>query len=313
VISTVALGFGTGFFFMFLQRELNLNEQLARARARTASAEGAANVVHELLNKLPTNLLTYVNDVSESVISKDEREEIRVLLYSKEVDKFLELVEERLDSGASLDWDSISKAAYIQYYKAYFEGPGSRDNQILLGEQWIQRALLIQPFHAALTIAYADLKALQKDYSSAAKIIRDLITGGDPPATAMQLLGYYLLETGQYLESIRYSNMYLELYPEDSITIFNLAYCYGRLFSGDRTRNDYRTECLRLLEKALAIDPGHVLRIRGEWMREGFQCFEKDDAFIALLAGAEARTAKRESAPNEGGNNGDGDKESQAG
>jgi tetratricopeptide (TPR) repeat protein len=289
VVSTVALGFGVGFFFMFFQREMNLNVLLAKARALTARAEGVKNasiVVLELLNKLPAHLLTDVNDVSESGLNDDERKVLQDLLYSEDVKKFLEVTEERLSSGASLEWDSIFRTAFIQYYKVYFEPKESRNSQIQEAEVWIQRALLIQPFHAAMTIAYADLKALQNDFVSAARILKDLITNGDPPATALQQLGFYLIEAEDDLESIRYSQMYLQLYPNDSITIFNLAYSYGRMFCNSPSKSELRNECLELLSKALSLDPGHVVKIKEEWIREGFTCLQEDKEFNDLLVRA---------------------------
>lgn len=289
IVSTVSLGFGVGFFFMFFQRELTLNVLLAKARSLTAKEEGsinASNVLHELLSKLPVSLLTSINDVSNSGISDTERNNLQELLYSEDVKKFLELAKERVDSGTPLDWDSISKTAYIQYYKAYFEPKESRNTQIQQAEAWIQRALLVQPLHGSLTIAYSDLKSLQKDYTSAAKLIKDLIIGGDPPATALQLLGYYLLEANDDPESIRYSKMYLQLYPDDSVTLFNLAYSYGRMFCNAPAKAELRTQCLMHLSKGLLLDPSHVVTIKETWIPEGFQCFKEDKEFNDLLARA---------------------------
>lgn len=291
-VSTVTLGFGGGFFFMFFQRELNLNVLLAKARALTARAEGsesASIVLHELLSKLPVSLLTSISDVSNSGLSEEERKNLGELLHSKEVAKFLELTKDRLNSGAPLDWDSISKTALIQYYKTYFEPKESRNSQIQEAEAWIQRALLIQPLHGPLTIAYSDLKAMQKDCASAARLLKDLIVGGDPPATALQLLGYYLLEANDDVESVRYSQMYLQLYPDDALTIFNLAYSYGRMFCNSPARTELRTRCLEFLSRGLILDPAHVIRIRETWIPEGFHCLQADEEFCDLLTKAAAR------------------------
>jgi len=258
VLTSVLVGIGIGFFFMFVQRVLNLNPLLAKSRALTARFEGArsaSNVVHELLNKLPVSLLTSVNDVSDSGLSSVDRKELQKLLTSPDVKQFLDLMQESVDTGATLDWDSVSKTAFIQYYNTYFEPTEKRQSQMHEAEVWIQRALLMQPLHGALTIAYADLKSLQKDYDSAARLLKELILGGDPPSSAMQLLGYYLLESKKDLESIHYSRMYLQLHPDDSITIFNLAFSYGRMYCADPSRTDYRKKCLEFLTKGLALDP----------------------------------------------------------
>jgi tetratricopeptide (TPR) repeat protein len=194
-----------------------------------------------------------------------------------------------LNAGAPLDWDSISKTAFIQYYKTYFEPKEGRNTQIQEAEGWIQRALLIQPLHGPLTIAYSDLKAMQKDYTSAARLLKELIVGGDPPATALQLLGYYLLEANDDIESVRYSQMYLQLYPDDTLTIFNLAYSYGRMFCNSPAKTELRARCFEYLSRGLILDPEHVARIKETWIPEGFQSFEKDKEFCDLLAKAGAR------------------------
>lgn len=287
VLTSVLLGVGIGFFFMFVQRVLNLNPLLAKSRALTARVEGAksaSNVVHELLNKLPVTLLTSVNDVSESGLSSVDRKDLKDLLTSQEVKEFLDLMQESVDTGAALDWDSVSKTAFIQYYKTYFEPAEKRKSQIHEAETWIQRSLLMQPFHGAMTIAFADLKSLQKDYASAAHLLKDLVIGGDPPATALQLLGYYLLESKKDSESIQYSQMYLQLYPDDSITIFNLAFSYGRLYCADTSRSDYRKKCLEMLTRGLALDPEHAVKIKETWFTDGFECLKTDRELAELLA-----------------------------
>ena len=286
VLTAVTLGFASGFFFMFVQRELHLNPLLAKSRALTASVESAksaSNAVHELLNKLPVSLLTSVNDVSDAGLSPGERKDLKDLLTSPEVKEFLDKMTESVNAGATLDWDRVSKTALIQYYKTYFEPVDKRKSQIHEAEAWIQRALLMQPNHGAMTIAYADLKSLEKDFASAVRMLKELIIGGDPPATALQLLGYYLLESNRDLESIQYTQMYLQLYPDDSITIFNLAFAYGRLYCADSARADLRKQCLEQLARGLALDPTHVTRIRDSWYADGLECFRSDAEFTALL------------------------------
>jgi tetratricopeptide (TPR) repeat protein len=292
VISTVAIGFTSGFFFMFFQRELNLNVLLAKARALTAASENAqsaSTAVQELLSKLPPFLLTDISDVSESELSPSDRSELEQLLLSDNVNKFLDQMKERTESGAAVDWDSVSKTAFIQYYRTYFVKKEDRKRQIDEAERWVKRALIMEPLHGALTVAYADLHSLQEDYPTAAQELKDLIANGDPPASAFQQLGYYLLEDGKDTESVRYSKKYLELYPDDASTCFNLAFCYGRLFCSSPDKPELRTECLTFLSKGLLLDPEHATKIRDTWFTEGFTCLKGDAQVVDALNQADAR------------------------
>lgn len=300
VFTTAAIGFTAGFFFMFFQRELHLNVLLANARSLTARAENAqsaSTVLHELLSKLPPFLLTEINDVSESELSAKDRTELEQLLNSDEVKEFLAMTKEKTDCGAALDWDTVSKTAFIQYYRTYFTGKENQDAQIDEAQRWVRRALIMEPNHAALTVAYADLHSLQGDYANAARLTKDLIAAGDPPATAFLQLGYYLLEDGKDRQSIQYSRMYLELYPDDAATCFNLAFCYGRLYCAHHDDADLRKECLRMLDKGLRLEPAHAAKIRSSWFDDGIACLQEDSELNALLKRAEARSKASASAP----------------
>lgn len=295
VITTFVLGFAAGFFFMFLQRELSLNEQLAKARAQTANAEKvqyASTVVHELLIKLPVDMLTGCSDVTEAGLSPAERKELKDLLESKEITEFLNLTEDRAKSGGAVIWDSLSKAAYIQYYKTYFVESSERDAQIRSAEEWILRALMVIPYHPGLTIALSDLKALKKNFSSAAHLLRDLVELGDPPASAIQLLGYYLIGAGDDQDSLRFTEMYLELHPQDSVTLFNAAYSYGRLYCAHPDKANLKTTCYRRLKDALSIDPAHVEKILNVWIaKENWgTCFKDEETFKQMMDAALAGT-----------------------
>src|SRR5262249_6626032 len=90
--------FGFGFLFMFFQRELILNILLARSRAERGKLEGsqeAGQAIQHLLLRLPASLLTgvdYIDEVPD--LSETETKRLRDLLYSEEVETFLNQAEQ---------------------------------------------------------------------------------------------------------------------------------------------------------------------------------------------------------------------------
>ena len=71
---------------------------------------------------------------------KPDAEKLRALLYSEDVTKFLDDAESNIKSGTPLDWDVVSKVAYLEYYRTYFEKDGAKESQEVKAEEWIKRA-----------------------------------------------------------------------------------------------------------------------------------------------------------------------------
>src|SRR5579884_969850 len=101
-VATAIVYSGLGFFFMFFQRELIFNVLLARSRAERDRVEGteqAGIVIQRLLVRLPPSVLSGVDSVSEIPDVNDKEEQrLKALVYSDEVEKFLNEAEEAANS-----------------------------------------------------------------------------------------------------------------------------------------------------------------------------------------------------------------------
>ncbi len=286
---------GLGFFFMFFQRELILNVLLARSRAERDKLEGskeAGQVIQQFLARLPPSLLTGVNEVGEIPdVNAKEQQQLKDLLYSADVEKFLQQADEVAVKGA-LDWDIVSKSAYIRYYRTYFE----KDNRagIDTAIEWVTRALNMNPLHVDLTMRYADLVGLKEDYLSASSILERLALREEAPILVRQWLGYYLRFLPDRLDdSIRYTQQYLSFFPNDSDPLFNIAYVYAYKYCYDPINDDQLDErrsknrrlALSTLKQALLSQPSMAETVRSKWIEPGnaFECFSKDNEFRELV------------------------------
>ncbi|MGH9823291.1 MAG: hypothetical protein ACREDR_08580, partial [Blastocatellia bacterium] len=164
---------GMGFFFMYFERELFLNLNLARSRAERGKIEGsqqAAQVVRTLLLRLPASLLTgaqYVDEIDN--LHKEEADLLQKQLYSDDVNGFLKEVQEAADAG-KLDWDLVSKTAYVYYYRTYFEKE-NQEEALNRAVEWITRALTINPLHVELTMKYAEMVGNRHEYEAVVAIL----------------------------------------------------------------------------------------------------------------------------------------------
>jgi len=296
-----------GFFFMFLQRELILNVLLAESRAARSRLEGmtqAGAITQQLLSLLPISILSGTDDIDEiSQKRKDEADALKNLLYSEDVNKFLDDAENCLKSGSALDWDVISKAANLHYYRTYFE-KDNKSTQVKKAHDWILRALVMNPLHADLTVKFADILGMMSLYREAVTTLRRLEQTPEAPAYVKQWLGYFLLFVpGHEQEAIRYSEEYHNAFPDESDSLFNIACGYAQLYCnelkalGDARKNEseYRTAALRALKRALAEQPEYAETVRTKWTAQGesFDCFADDKEFLQLVAPPEkAATGK---------------------
>lgn len=282
-----------GFFFMFFQREFVLNVLLAQGRAERGRVEGtrqAGQVVKSFLLKLPASLLSGVDDVDEiTAVDKDEARKLRDILYSDDVKAFLDEAEKALADGTTLDWDVVSKVAYIHYYRTYFEKE-DKPAQARRAIDWITRALIMNPQHADFTLKLADMLGATGDYNAAVTVLERLVRQPDAPIVVRQWLGYFLLNVpGRLPEAVRYSEQYSDLVGEDTDALFNLACAYAQAFCegipdlGPPQQNHDRA--LDFLRRALRRDPDYAEVVRTKWTdkNESFACFVSDKEFRSLV------------------------------
>lgn len=288
---------GLGFFFMFFQRELILNVLLAQSRAERNKLEGsqeATNVIQQFLTRLPASVLTGVNDISDyKDDNKSKQKDLENLLYSEDVNKFLEQAGEAAKRGA-VDWDITSKSAYIWYYRSFFKDP--TDPELDKAIEWIARALNMNPLHADLTMKYAAIPGRRNECVTAATILERLVIRPDAPLLVRQWLGAYLRSVPDRLDdAIRYSKEYLTFFPGDVITILNIAYAYALKYwshlqkSGkkeDRESQDRQNALSALREAFFQDKPVAEEKVRTQWIKNGSEVeFLADDSEFRTLTG----------------------------
>ena len=295
VLSMAIVYFTLGFLFMFRWRELSWNVQLAKARAERGMLDGSRQTtaaVQKLIVQLPHDVLTGVQDISQTDVSNKEQEDLKNALYQDDVNTFLKQADEALKSGLALGWEDIYKVANIHYYRAYFETKDQHSVQVKRALQWISRALALNPLHADLTMKYADMLGDDGQKAAAVSVLENLVVRPEAPAVAFEWLGYYLRSVPSRLDdSIRYSQKFLALFPEDNDTKFNLAYAYGAKYCQElkkpgATNTDFsnRDSALKLLREALAEYPQFKEKVTKDWIEEkkGFECMSGDSEFIKL-------------------------------
>jgi tetratricopeptide (TPR) repeat protein len=285
---------GIGFFFMFFQRELILNVLLARSRAERGRVDGTSQagvITQKLLTALPPRILSGIDDVADSDTDPAEAEELRKLLYSDDVNEFLKQADEAIKSGSSLDWDVVSKAANLHYYRTYFEKGEEQEER---AKEWLLRALLMNPLHADLTAKYADVLGRLESYSEAVAVLEKLFESEEAPTYVQQWLGYYLLFVpGREDEAIRLSLDYVKRFPDTTDSLFNAACGYAQKYekeqddSGRKSIPDSenRKQALLFLKQGLQRDPDYRETVRKKWIKpdESFFSLANDPDFLALV------------------------------
>ncbi len=306
VVGVSVLFLGMGFFFMYFQRELILNVWLAETRVQRSRIEGTrvtGLVIQKISDILPLGLLSGVDDIEDIIqISKDEAERIKASLYDEQINAFVSQVEDLQKSGVAMDWDVISKVAYIHYYRTYFE-KDKKATQIEIAEQWAQRALVMNPLHADLTMKYADILGMREDYEGAVAVLERLSLHEDAPMLVHQWLGYFLLFVpGQEMRAISHSETYLSLFPSTADALFNLACAYAQIYCGSRKRKyemspeSAKAKALEFLSRGLDVEPEYKDRVEGWTERnESFECFKNDDQFKSIMDSVTEQTGSAHS------------------
>jgi tetratricopeptide (TPR) repeat protein len=289
---------GLGFFFMFFQRELILNVVLAEKRSERVRWEGsreAGQIIQRFLVRLPASVLSggVVNIDQIADVNAEEAESLNQLLNSEEVNNFLSEAEAASKAG-SLEWDIVSKTAYIYYYRTYFQEEKERVGEINKALEWLSRALNINPLHVDLTMKYADMVAAKGEEENAVAILERLVLRPEAPVLVKKWLGYYLLFlSDREKDAIHYSEDFLTHFFEDADARFNIACGYAQLYCAElvaQRRNsnpesDNRRKALESLREGLARYPKHIKTARSEWTKKGesFECLATDRDFLALV------------------------------
>ena len=296
VVSMAVVYFSVGFFFMFLQRELLLNLFLAQSRAERGRLAGTAQAgfaIQRLLQKLPPSLLTGQDDI-EDVLKHKDAEAARRLLDDDDVQLFLNQAEQAVKDGQSLDYDTVSKVAFIYYYKVYRVEDEQKPGLAQTAIQWVQRALVLNPMHVDLLMKYADLEMIRQEYPSAVAILERSLIRDDVPSYARQWLGYALLQIpGRLPDSIKYSGEFLKLFPDNTASMFNIALAYAKLYCQElKARNllslpdsENHRNALKNLEEALKRDPDSRKQVRENYSSKGgsFECMDKDPEYRGIV------------------------------
>jgi tetratricopeptide (TPR) repeat protein len=290
---------GLGFLFMYFLRELYYNPRLAISRRERGIIEGTRTVdqvVKTFQVKLPPEILTggsSVDDITNDA-NKQAAKELGDKLSSPEVKAFLDQANQALADCTGLDWDIISKVAYIHYYRTYFaENDNDKLTEARLAIDWIQRALLLNPHHADLTTKYADMLGVTKDFAGAVAVLEKMVHQPDAPLVVRQWLGYYLLYVPKRLaDSVKYSQEFRQLVGENTDALFNIACAYAQAYCEGQNAEaglDWATtheNALSYLRQALAREPDYVSVIYPKWTNPGesFECFAQDKEFLAMVA-----------------------------
>jgi tetratricopeptide (TPR) repeat protein len=295
----VAITFAAlGFFCMFFLRELFFNVLLAKSRAERGSLEGtqqAGFVALRLLAALPPSLLSGIDDVDSLMKDrKPEAERLRSLLYSPDVTKFLADADGCAEKGSNLDWDVVSNAATLNYYRTYYESGDSKDAQEEKASEWLMRALVMNPLHPDLSAKYADVLGMLEQYEAAVAVLERLDKTPEAPAYVKQWLGYFLLYIpGREDDAIRISMLYHDQFPSESDAIFNASCGYAQKYCKElgvtKQQKDVESEdrkmALKLLQESLDDDPDYAEHVRTVLIKRGetFCCLADDDEFRKIV------------------------------
>jgi tetratricopeptide (TPR) repeat protein len=296
VISMAVVYFSVGFFFMFLQRELLLNLPLAKSRAERGKLDGtvqAGLAIQRLLQKLSPSLLTGQDDI-DAILDQKEAADTRKLLEDDDVKLFLNQAEQAVKEGRALEYDAVSKVAYIYYYKVYSAEEDKKQSLGQVAIHWVQRALVLNPMHIDLLMKYADLEMILNEYVSAAAILERSLARDDVPAYVRQWLGYALLQLPDRLQdSIRYSEEFLRLFPDASASMFNIAIAYAKLYCRELKSvgkpslpvSPNRRQALQWLEEALMKDPDYREHVQQNYSSKGgsFECMDSDPDYRRIV------------------------------
>lgn len=201
--------------------------------------------------------------------------------------------EDALKAGRGLDWDLVSKAANLHYYRTYFEKDERQFVQANLAYGWITRALNLNPQHVDFTVKLADILGTMERYDEAVAVLERVERTPDAPAYVEQWLGYFFLFVDRLDDAIRCSEAYHRRFPNEFDSVFNIAcayaqkYCNELRLSGRTQHHDSENRRLALsrLKEALHAEPDFEETVRTKWTvpGESFDCFLHDRELRALV------------------------------
>lgn len=287
---------GLGLYFMYFYREIMLNLVLAQSRAERGKLEGsqeAERVVQRFQLRLPASVLTGVEDIDEvQNMGDDEVQHLKELLHSDEVKHFLLQADEAAQRGTA-DWDVVSKTAYIYYYRTFFEKE-NKNRAVARATEWLIRALNMNPLHSDLSVLYAEMLGAKNEFGPACAVLERLALRNEAPMYVLQWLGYYMRFLPDRLDdAIRYSDRYHGLFPEETYSLFNIAYAYARKYGlelqslnqAENLTSENRSKALSALARALKDYPKMRETIATEWVKQGggMEFMLRDSDFCGLL------------------------------
>jgi tetratricopeptide (TPR) repeat protein len=253
-------------------------------------------------------VLSGVDDIGEiAEVKKEEAEALEKLLYSDDVNNFLQGAHGASKAG-TLDWDITSKTAYIYYYRTYFEKDDEKKHiEVEKAIEWITRALNMNPLHVDLTMKYADMLGANDEYDGAVLILERLVLRPEAPVLVKQWLGYFLLYLPKReMDAIRYSEDYLREFSDDADARFNIASAYAQMYcdelkatkKGSDPNSDNRKKALEFLQEGLGRDPDYADTVKTDWTKKGesFDCFVSDSDFQRLVNAPAVNTERTDQA-----------------
>jgi len=243
---------------------------------------------------LPPSLLSGVDDVNEIVqVNKALAQTLREVLFAKEVDSFLEETEASLREGTGLDWDILFRTAHLHYYRIYFVKDDTRQTEIKSAQEWILRALTVNPKHVDLTMKYADVLYMARNYAEAVAVLERLVTWPEAPVIAKQWLGAFLLKAPDKLDkSIEYSQTYMKEFPQDNDALLNIVRAYAQKYCAElRTKrktvepgSENRAQTLSNLAELIRRRASYADKVKAQMEKgKSFECFATDAEFGQLI------------------------------
>ena len=254
-----------GFYAMFVHRELTLNPLLQKKRnerkrledegRKAAPALAAADAIRP-------------DAEPRAVTAELAPEETRAL------NEFISAAQEAKAQGQEIDRPTAWKLAKAYYHREQYE------KAIPLLEQAMSEQDHAVEARLKLAQAYGEMGNPAK----AAAMLEPMI-GAQPRPAVLKLLGYYLLWSDDRLDdAIKHTTAYLELRPNDSGAIFNLACAFAQR-SAQSGSTDDKARALEHLRRAIELDAPLKLRALALSEADGDFASMKDDPDFKSLVG----------------------------
>jgi len=150
----------------------------------------------------------------------------------------------------------------------------------------------MNPLHVDFTVKHAAILGILNRNDEAIAILEGLYRRPEAPAYVSQWLGYFLVGVPDRLDdSIRYSQAYHAMFPNESDAPYNIANAYARKYcrevraGGKEVDPGNRQLALSNLKEALARQPAYADTVREKWTQPdgSFNCLLHDQEFRSLV------------------------------